>query len=148
MEIYNTICPNAPNLVNNIKLWRPTKNNKRINDDDNEVVKCASIHNYLEIQKSCHCRNLELGVHNGGFITTNWNESSLLHNHGSLLQKYNMYGCGRYSPPIGICLLFPWGVGNLQKIKQTFHVSWACHALANGKLPQIEHFVSFLLSFH
>lgn len=148
MEIYNIICLNTPNLVNNIKLWQPTKNNNWINDDNNEVVKCTSIHNSLKIQKNCHSRNLELDVQSGGFITTNWNESSLLHNHGSLLQKNIMYGHGCSSPPIGICLLFPLGVRDLQKIKQAFHVSWAYHALTNGKLPQIEHFFSFLLSFH
>jgi hypothetical protein len=133
LENYNSVCPNTPNSVNNIKLW-PTKNNKRINDDNNEVVKCTSIHNSLEIQNKCHSRNLQLDVLNGGFITTNWNEYSLLHNRGSLLQKYIIHGCGCYSPPIGICLLFLWSVGNLQKIKKSLSRVMALPCLSKWKV--------------
>lgn len=79
LEDCQTIGPKTYNFASNVSLWQPTKNNKRQNDYNSEVVKCTSTYNPLKIEKNWHHyliinnmdvhKNPGLVIQSGDFIT-------------------------------------------------------------------------------
>lgn len=79
LEDCHTIGRKTQNFVSNVSLWQPTKNNKRMNDYNNEVVKRTSTYNSFKIEKNWHHyliinnmdvhKNPRLVIQSGDFIT-------------------------------------------------------------------------------
>ncbi len=46
------LCLKTNHFVSKVNFWHPTKNNKKMNDYINEVVKCTSISNSFKIKKN------------------------------------------------------------------------------------------------
>ncbi len=63
LEDYYTFNPKTYHLVSNVSFWHPTKNNKKVDNHDNEVVKHTSINNPFKVQKNWHLMPIMNNIH-------------------------------------------------------------------------------------